>query len=55
VAAVGPTCAAALERVGAPPHVVPARPKMGAMVAALVERVARSRGDRFGAAHDPGA
>jgi uroporphyrinogen-III synthase len=35
VAAVGPTCAAALESLGVQPHIVPAHPKMGAMVAAL--------------------
>lgn len=41
VAAVGPTCAAALAALGAPPHVVPSHPKMGAMVAALADLVAR--------------
>lgn len=35
VAAVGPTCAAALEAVGVTPHVVPAHPKMGPMIMAL--------------------
>lgn len=35
VAAVGPTCAAALAAVGVPPHVVPSHPKMGPMVLAL--------------------
>lgn len=35
VAAVGPTCADALRALGMPPHVVPERPKMGPMVAAL--------------------
>jgi uroporphyrinogen-III synthase len=35
VAAVGPTCAAALDAIGVPPHVVPANPSMGAMIAAL--------------------
>lgn len=37
VAAVGPTCARALEELGVPPQVVPENPKMGAMLAALVE------------------
>ncbi|HLK39445.1 MAG TPA: uroporphyrinogen-III synthase [Polyangiaceae bacterium] len=37
VAAVGPTCARALEELGVPPHVVPAQGKMGAMVVALAE------------------
>ncbi|MGH7271086.1 MAG: uroporphyrinogen-III synthase [Polyangiaceae bacterium] len=35
VAAIGPTCARALIELGAPPHVVPERANMGAMVAAL--------------------
>jgi uroporphyrinogen-III synthase len=35
VAAVGPTCAAALEAVGVTPQVVPTHPKMGPMVMAL--------------------
>lgn len=35
VAAVGPTCASALEAVGVTPHVVPSHPKMGPMVTAL--------------------
>jgi uroporphyrinogen-III synthase len=35
VAAVGPTCATALNAVGVMPHVVPSHPKMGPMVAAL--------------------
>ncbi len=39
VAAVGPTCARALEELGAPPHVVPENPKMGSMLAALAERL----------------
>jgi uroporphyrinogen-III synthase len=38
VAAVGPTCARALEELGAPPHVVPDNPKMGSMLTALAER-----------------
>src|SRR2546421_27223 len=41
VAAVGPTCARALEELGAPPHVVPENPKMGSMVLALAERLSR--------------
>lgn len=35
VAAIGPTCAAALDRLGVPPHVEPEHPKMGFLVAAL--------------------
>ena len=42
VAAVGPTCAEVLRAVGVPPHVVPANPKMGPMVVALAEYLARS-------------
>jgi len=41
VAAVGPTCARALAQLGAPPHVMPDQPKMGAMVVALAARFAR--------------
>lgn len=37
VAAVGPTCARALEELGVPPQVVPENPKMGAMLAALAD------------------
>jgi uroporphyrinogen-III synthase len=44
VAAVGPTCARALADLGVPPHVVPENPKMGAMVVALVNHVARLKG-----------
>lgn len=40
VAAVGPTCARALSQLGAPAHVVPSQPKMGAMVVALGARFA---------------
>jgi uroporphyrinogen-III synthase len=40
VAAVGPTCARVLEELGIPPHVVPEAPKMGAMLEALVDRLA---------------
>jgi uroporphyrinogen-III synthase len=43
VAAVGPTCAAALESLGVRPHVVPANPKMGAAVAALAAFVRERR------------
>jgi uroporphyrinogen-III synthase len=45
VAAVGPTCAAALEAAGVPPRVVPTHPKMGPMIlaiAAYLEHPARS-------------
>jgi len=41
VASIGPTCTRALEALGVPPAVVPARPKMGALVAALAEHLAR--------------
>jgi uroporphyrinogen-III synthase len=41
VAAVGPTCARALAQLGAPAHVVPDQPKMGAMIVALANRFAR--------------
>jgi uroporphyrinogen-III synthase len=40
VAAIGPTCARVLEELGVPPHVVPDPPKMGAMLDALVSRLA---------------
>ena len=43
VAAVGPTCAAALERLGTPPHVVPEQSKMGPLVLALVGALAATR------------
>jgi uroporphyrinogen-III synthase len=43
VASVGPTCTAVLQELGVTPHVVPVRPKMGPMVAALGEHL-RSRG-----------
>ncbi|MFW6174568.1 MAG: uroporphyrinogen-III synthase [Chloroflexota bacterium] len=42
-AAVGPTCAAALEEHGVKPHVTPDHPKMGHMVLALGERVSQLR------------
>ncbi len=45
VAAVGPTSAHALEQLGTPAHVVPAQPKMGAMVAGMAGAHAR-RGER---------
>lgn len=41
VAAVGPTCASALRALGVPPRVEPASPKMGPMVVALAEELAR--------------
>jgi uroporphyrinogen-III synthase len=41
VAAVGPTCAHALEQLGAPPRVVPAQSKMGALVVALAAHFSR--------------
>lgn len=39
VAAVGPTCAAALESRGIPPAIVPVKPKMGPFVAAIAQHV----------------
>jgi uroporphyrinogen-III synthase len=39
VAAVGPTSARTLTELGAPPHVVPDQPSMGAMVVALARRL----------------
>jgi uroporphyrinogen-III synthase len=39
VAAVGPTCRAVLEAFGVQPHVVPAHPKMGPLVAALMRHI----------------
>jgi uroporphyrinogen-III synthase len=44
VAAVGPTCAHALEELGAPPHVVPRNPKMAAMIEALAEHLSQKGG-----------
>jgi len=41
VASIGPTCTRALDALGVPPAVVPARPKMGALVGALAEHLAR--------------
>ncbi|HUJ28172.1 MAG TPA: uroporphyrinogen-III synthase [Myxococcales bacterium] len=43
VAAVGPTCAKALEELGMPAQVVPDPPKMGAMVAALAAHLGALR------------
>jgi uroporphyrinogen-III synthase len=43
VAAVGPTCARVLTELGVPPQVVPDSPKMAAMLAALVDRLAVGR------------
>ncbi len=39
VAAVGPTCARALEQLGAPPHVMPDHANMGALVLALARHL----------------
>ena len=41
VAAVGPTCARALEELGAPPHVMPEPSKMGPLVLALASHFGR--------------
>jgi len=43
IAAVGPTCARVLAELGVPPQVVPETPKMAAMLAALVARLADGR------------
>jgi len=43
VAAIGPTCADALRVLGVEPHVVPATPKMGPMVATLARYFAGAR------------
>jgi len=40
IAAVGPTCAQVLAGLGIPPQIVPETPKMGAMLNALVARLA---------------
>jgi uroporphyrinogen-III synthase len=40
IAAVGPTCARVLAGLGIPPQIVPETPKMGAMLTALVARLA---------------
>ena len=42
VAAIGPVCAAALRAKGVVPDVIPAHPKMGALIAALADHVERS-------------
>jgi uroporphyrinogen-III synthase len=39
VAAVGPTCAATLDELGTPAHVVPEQAKMGSLVLALARRL----------------
>jgi uroporphyrinogen-III synthase len=44
VAAVGPTCAGALESFGVAPHVVPQHPKMGTMIECLARYVSQQRG-----------
>jgi uroporphyrinogen-III synthase len=43
IAAIGPTCADALNAAGITPHVVPDPPKMGPLLAALATRLAASR------------
>jgi uroporphyrinogen-III synthase len=40
IAAIGPTCAEALESAGITPHVVPDPPKMGPLLSALATRLA---------------
>lgn len=45
-AAVGPTCAAALEAAGVAPRVVPANPKMGPMIVALMKHLATAYPER---------
>jgi uroporphyrinogen-III synthase len=44
VAAIGPTCAGALESLGVAPHVVPHLPKMGSMIESLARYVSQQRG-----------
>ncbi|MCL2450282.1 MAG: uroporphyrinogen-III synthase [Polyangiaceae bacterium] len=46
VAAVGPTCAATLTRLGAPPHVVPESSKMGPLVLAIADALPAFRARR---------
>ncbi|WNG40491.1 uroporphyrinogen-III synthase [Archangium violaceum] len=46
VAAVGPTCASALEASGVTPHVVPERPKMGAMIVSLARFISEAGASR---------
>ncbi len=48
VAAVGPTCAEALRRLGVTPHVVPENPKLVSLLASLADYVARRGQDRTG-------
>ena len=43
VAAVGPTCARVMTGLGLPPDVLPDSPKMGPMIAALVEHLAQGK------------
>ena len=43
VAAVGPTCARVMTELGVQPDVVPDSPKMGPMIAALVEHLAQGK------------
>jgi uroporphyrinogen-III synthase len=45
LAAIGPTSARALERLGVPPHVVPEQSKMGPLVLALARYLAAAAGD----------
>lgn len=53
VAAVGPTCAAALEALGIRPDVVPSHPKMGHLVLALARYLGERGRDPVAAAPDP--
>jgi uroporphyrinogen-III synthase len=46
IAAIGPTCAEALEAAGITPHVVPDPPKMGPLLSALAARLATRRQPR---------
>ncbi|WNG22753.1 uroporphyrinogen-III synthase [Cystobacter fuscus] len=46
VAAVGPTCASALVASGVTPHVVPERPKMGAMIVSLARFISEAGASR---------
>lgn len=49
VAAIGPTCAAALQRLGVMPDVVPEHPKMGHMVVALARHLEQQASPDFSA------
>lgn len=49
VAAVGPTCAEALQAVGVTPGVVPSNPKMGPMIVSLAEHLGADRVQPIGA------